>query len=404
MLTVIRRCGLAFMAIGLGFVLWGGRGTAAVLDVPGEYPTIAAAVQAAASGDTVLLAPGTYRGAGNRDVLIGGKDLTIQSREGPAATIIDCERLGGAFTDDIYNFESTRIEGLSIINARRMGFYGGAVAVMQSYLTVRDCVFKGCEAAGGGAVGLTIGSARIERCHFIGNSCTSQGGGALLYMGFFRQYTLECTDCVFTGNESQTGRGGAVLPMNGGEARIVGCTITSNRSGSWCGGIYAPDCPLTLERTICRGNCDPFYQTGDDILAHVERVTVSCSNLNVENIYGNEVIVGEGVIDVDPIFCDPVACGGATIEGDYTLRSDSPCLPDGNSCGVLMGGLGIGCSAPEPLGACCFVDGTCLQQTESECQAGGGAYLGDGTDCDPNPCIPTATEKTTWGRIRAGYR
>lgn len=37
-------------------------------------------------------------------------------------------------------------------------------------------------------------------------------------------------------------------------------------------------------------------------------------------------------------------------------------------------------------GACCFLDGTCLVEAEEDCEAAGGAYDGDFTDCDPNPC------------------
>ncbi len=37
-------------------------------------------------------------------------------------------------------------------------------------------------------------------------------------------------------------------------------------------------------------------------------------------------------------------------------------------------------------GACCFVDGTCTVNTIEECNTLGGAYQGDDTVCDPNPC------------------
>jgi len=39
------------------------------LNVPAEYATIQAGVDAAAVGDTVLLASGIYYGDGNRDIL-----------------------------------------------------------------------------------------------------------------------------------------------------------------------------------------------------------------------------------------------------------------------------------------------------------------------------------------------
>jgi len=43
--------------------------------------------------------------------------------------------------------------------------------------------------------------------------------------------------------------------------------------------------------------------------------------------------------------------------------------------------------------------------TAQECAAQGGEYLGDGIECDPNPCPnPNPTEDTSWGQIKAKYR
>ncbi len=39
-------------------------------------------------------------------------------------------------------------------------------------------------------------------------------------------------------------------------------------------------------------------------------------------------------------------------------------------------------------GACCDPFGTCSISTQAECAAEGGTYMGDNTDCDPNPCTP----------------
>jgi hypothetical protein len=41
---------------------------------------------------------------------------------------------------------------------------------------------------------------------------------------------------------------------------------------------------------------------------------------------------------------DPLFCGAPA--GVLTLLSTSPCLPGGNSCGVLVGALGEGCATP----------------------------------------------------------
>jgi len=56
-----------------------------------------AGIDAAWSGDTVLVANGTYTGSGNRDIEMRGKKIVLRSENGPANTVIDCE--GGTGND-----------------------------------------------------------------------------------------------------------------------------------------------------------------------------------------------------------------------------------------------------------------------------------------------------------------
>jgi hypothetical protein len=53
---------------------------------------------------------------------------------------------------------------------------------------------------------------------------------------------------------------------------------------------------------------------------------------------------------------------------------------------------------PTPMGACCTAAG-CVVTTASQCS---GQYMGDGTDCDPDPCV-VPTEKTSWGKVKGVY-
>ena len=71
---------------------------AATLRVPADYPTIQAAVDAAASGDTVLVADGAYTGAGNCGVVIS-KSITVASENGPGSTTLDCPDSFGVALD-----------------------------------------------------------------------------------------------------------------------------------------------------------------------------------------------------------------------------------------------------------------------------------------------------------------
>ena len=94
---------------------------AATLRVPTlEYPHIAGAIEAAASGDTVVVAAGTYSGPNNRNLGFESKELVVRSEAGPEVTIIDVQgsaaNPGRGFLIDGGQTEATVVEGFSIIN------------------------------------------------------------------------------------------------------------------------------------------------------------------------------------------------------------------------------------------------------------------------------------------------
>jgi len=59
------------------------------------FATIQKAVDTALNGDVVLVAAGTYSGAGNRDINLLGKVITVKSSSGPSQTILDLGRNKG---------------------------------------------------------------------------------------------------------------------------------------------------------------------------------------------------------------------------------------------------------------------------------------------------------------------
>jgi hypothetical protein len=54
--------------------------------------------------------------------------------------------------------------------------------------------------------------------------------------------------------------------------------------------------------------------------------------------------------------------------------------------------------------ACCFSDGACEDATPNECLFIGGVPQGAGTTCASTPCVATAVESKSWGRLKGLYR
>jgi hypothetical protein len=401
------------MAIGTGevkrslVVLWmlllsGGQSVRAVkYQVPEGYPTIQAGVDACSLGDTVSVGPGVYAGPGNREIDFHGIDLSLQSREGPDATVIDGE---GAYTAiHLEGFESLAaiIEGFTM--TRCVGVSGGAVSLGPASATFRRCIFLENQALTGGAALIVSNPAVFEDCKFFRNSDRQQngnGGGALRIVGsIFGEVTLR--RCVFAGNKALF-EGGAIK-IDGARVIIEDCTIAHNScvpNGDG-GGIHQASGDLLMERTVLWGNC--AGGEGADLYSTAGNQTITCSDVDPSKITSSQVTYGEGVFTADPLFCDPRSCTDEILDGDYHLRSDSPCLPEGNACGVLIGSLDVGCAAPGS-GACCLPDEVCVLVPRDECLADNGVYQGDGTACEPNPCQLIPVQNTTWGRIKASYR
>jgi hypothetical protein len=363
---------------------------ATVRHVPDEYATIQGAVDASSAGDTVLLSPGTYRGAGNRDITLHGYDLVIKSSAGPEATILDCERSGRGFYLDGHETRSTRIEGLTIQNG--MADMGGAILVGVSSPTIANCRILDNYGNDGGGLFLNAFSGLVDHCLISGNQSLYYPGGGILYsIG-----DAEFTDCVITDNFAAAGGACAILGSGIGEPVFRGCTVTCNSGGDGPGGFYGSH--VTLERCIVWGNSSMM---GDDEM-YVGIAQVRCCDIDSTGVGDAQVNYDENCVFTDPMFCGTQPC--AYPVGDLALYADSPCLAEHSRCGELIGALGQGCGGEPSTGACCLANDSCVVESQQACMQESGVYMGDAVSCELNTCVPTPTRVTSWGRIKAAYR
>lgn len=355
-------------------------GAAAWLVVPdqsGDFPTIQAAVDASASGDTIILADGIFTGDGNRDVTIYGTAVVIHSlSNNPSACIIDCEAeapdFHHAFVIDsvgglgVAGDSPVVLRGITIMRAD--GHFGGGMVCSRSSLHIFDCVFDNNFATyGGGIFASESCSVALTRCVFSANEAV--GDGAVSFYGT----DMNVLDCVFIGNGGMADGPGA-LWARGGTLNLEGSAFIGNWA-KYGGAIYLnEDLTTTISNCTFVGNQSQiedgsalsinwaavtiidrsifaFNGPGAAIAGCGDSTWVGCSDFfgNPDGNWSVWTDCLEGALELngnfalDPLFCDSL--GGA-----YTLASASPCLPASNSCGVLVGAYDQGCNVPSATG------------------------------------------------------
>jgi len=278
------------------------------IEVPGVFPYIGIqdALDAARSGDTLVIAPGTYRGTGFRVF----KNITITSTEPSnpdvvANTVIDCagERWGFDLHGDnglMYGScgmhePEVVLAGLSIINAHSgrltaldgqdpgdPGYNGssnfGQGVIIHGSHTVVNCVIRNCTVLGNhGGNGMDGGTGEGELPIGGAGGNAGDAGGAGIYVGSGNPLIKNCIidGCVAEGGNGGDAGGGAGgseeepawsggdggLPGNaygagiyydyGTEPTFIDCTVTNciAYGGNGGNGGVGGDCPVEQSGT-----------------------------------------------------------------------------------------------------------------------------------------------------------
>ena len=309
-------------------------GNMAVHEVPGEFATIQEALDVAVDGDTVLVAPGFYRGEGNKGLNPGGKAIVILSEIGPAGTFIDCEGSGRGFLFLSGETPATVVSGFTIMGG--MEPVGGGVACIGGSPTLENLVIAGNHALsqGGGLVCIFASPVLLDVT--LRNNSSDDDGGAI--------YSMSGSAPQLSGvriHDNTAADDGGGIYCSEGSLDLTHCTVAFNTVGGDGGGIMARNgAQVTLNATLVT-----FATTGGGLWAESGAViTPICSDVfgNTDGDYLGEAIdvTGQyGNISLDPLFCDPEA-------RDLALDADSPCLGANNACGLDMGALGQGCDLP----------------------------------------------------------
>jgi parallel beta helix pectate lyase-like protein len=201
-------------------------GTAAAqttIRVPADQPTIQAGIDAATSGDTVVVAPGTYV----ERINFSGKALTVASASGPAVTVIDGSRGGVVVSFSSGEGRGAVLRGFTVTNGG--GFSGGGIAVSNASPTIESNVITGNTGCDGIGINVNFGSPRIAKNEISWNvrsGCSGGVGGAGIKVGGASAAVIE--DNVIADNSLTGGSGGGISLFAAGVPLIRNNVIVRN--------------------------------------------------------------------------------------------------------------------------------------------------------------------------------
>lgn len=305
--------------------------SATTINIPGDYNTIQEGINAAQSGDTVLVDEGTYY----ENINFRGKSIVVASKFINDAdyahilnTIIDGSQSAEPDTGSCVIFGSGEgtgaiLEGFTLTGGTGTSFdfgggnlfrEGGAIIMNNSSAIIKNnliynnesAVVSGTQGGGGGGISSMFGNPSILNNIIMMNSATYAAGMVLNWSaGIIRNNLIYANE---GGGDFGTG-GLMVWKSNPWTAIIENNTIAGNISTTTAGALSVEQTSAIIRNNIIWGN---IQQTGTQVTGFQSSTFEYC---NTEETYP-----GTGNISLAPDF---------DIER-FLLNSTSPCVDAGS--------------------------------------------------------------------------
>lgn len=282
---------------------------AVIHNVPADFGTIQAGLNAAASTDTVLVQPGTYveninwpQVAGINLIAAGDTSNTIIDGDGTGRVITI---MGGGFVDS-----TSVIEGFTIQNGVP-SMDGGAIICTQGGLTVNRCNIRENESSNTSWIYISESSLQIFDSSIMNNTALGTCYGIFslesslsmdnvvirdntcYYMVYFTNLSgVPCTitDCEVQENEV----GQAIFWFQYGAGTLSGCNISDN-AAALNTILVTQTNDLTIENCTLADNMETYG------IRCYDSNNIVVKNCTVTN-YGRGIQIDSGTTDV--LYCD----------------------------------------------------------------------------------------------------